>query len=266
MTKAIFFDIDGTLVSFESHAVPQSTIDAIKEVKQKGIKVIIATARLLAQVKDLGDLEFDGLITVNGSYCVSSKGEVIVKKTIARNELVSLMEYEKSVMPFAYAFMTEEGTFVNRIDERVYEVARLTASPIPQIRDMSTLLSDEVFQLKLYVDEPTEDKIMSQALKGCESSRWHESFVNVNVKGIDKSTGMDAFLNYYGIDVADTMAFGDGGNDIAMLKHAHIGVAMGNGGDDLKAVADYVTTSVDDNGVANALRHFGLIASDMPAF
>ena len=55
------------------------------------------------------------------------------------------------------------------------------------------------------------------------------------------------------------MAFGDGGNDISMLRHAGIGVAMGNANDDVKAVADYVTTSVDENGIANALKHFHII-------
>ena len=55
------------------------------------------------------------------------------------------------------------------------------------------------------------------------------------------------------------MAFGDGGNDIEMLRHVAIGIAMGNAGDDVKAAADYVTDDIDDNGVANALRHFGVI-------
>ncbi|MDR3093560.1 MAG: HAD hydrolase family protein, partial [Bacteroidales bacterium] len=54
-------------------------------------------------------------------------------------------------------------------------------------------------------------------------------------------------------------AFGDGGNDISMLRHVAIGVAMGNATDDVKAQADYVTNSVDDDGIGNALRHFGVI-------
>ena len=55
------------------------------------------------------------------------------------------------------------------------------------------------------------------------------------------------------------MAFGDGGNDISIIKKAGIGVAMGNAGDNLKEVADYITTSVDEDGVKNALAHFGVI-------
>ena len=62
-----------------------------------------------------------------------------------------------------------------------------------------------------------------------------------------------------GIDISETMAFGDGGNDISMLKAAGTSVAMGNALDKVKANASYVTTSVDEDGIANALRHFGII-------
>ena len=55
------------------------------------------------------------------------------------------------------------------------------------------------------------------------------------------------------------MAFGDGGNDLSMLKHVHIGVAMGNAKDYVKDVADYVTDSVDEDGIYNALKHFNIL-------
>ena len=65
--------------------------------------------------------------------------------------------------------------------------------------------------------------------------------------------------DYLGLNIDETMAFGDGGNDISIIKKAGIGVAMGNAGDNLKEVADYITTSVDEDGVKNALAHFGVI-------
>lgn len=65
--------------------------------------------------------------------------------------------------------------------------------------------------------------------------------------------------DYLGLNIDETMAFGDGGNDISIIKKAGIGVAMGNAGDNLKEVADYITTSVDEDGVRNALVHFGVI-------
>ncbi len=66
-------------------------------------------------------------------------------------------------------------------------------------------------------------------------------------------------ISHFGIDLSETMAFGDGGNDIGMLRHVALGVAMGNAAPEVKASADFVTTDVTDNGVENALRHFRLI-------
>ena len=81
----------------------------------------------------------------------------------------------------------------------------------------------------------------------------------LTAKGNTKQNGIDQIIRHFGIKLEEAMAFGDGGNDISMLRHAGIGVAMGNANDDVKAVADYVTTSVDENGIANALKHFHII-------
>ena len=69
MIKALFFDIDGTLVSFNTHTIPQSTLNAIAELRKKGIKLFISTGRPRVAIDNLGNLEFDGYITMNGSYC-----------------------------------------------------------------------------------------------------------------------------------------------------------------------------------------------------
>lgn len=259
MIKAIFFDIDGTLLSFKTHSVPHSTIDAINVVKQQGIKVILATGRLLKQLKNLGGIEFDGFITVNGSYCITTEGQVIGKRLIPRQELESLLSYQENVMQFPFAFMAQEGSYVNYVNDTVRLISDLVKVAVPPVKDLHTMVEEEILQINLYVDKPTETRIMREALVSCESSRWHPTFANVNVKGTNKSVGIDEFLSYYNIDKSETMAFGDGGNDIEMLKHVGVGIAMGNAGDEVKAVADYITDSVDDDGVANALRYFGLI-------
>ena len=80
MVKAIFFDIDGTLVSFETHKIPASTQEALKTLRDKGIKIFIATGRPQCLINNLGDLEFDGYITVNGSYCFTRSEERRVGK------------------------------------------------------------------------------------------------------------------------------------------------------------------------------------------
>ena len=73
---------------------------------------------------------------------------------------------------------------------------------------------------------------------------------------------MDEIINRFGLKLEETMSFGDGGNDVPMLRHAGIGVAMGNAADDVKQHADYVTSSVDEDGIMNALLHFGIITPE----
>ena len=93
----------------------------------------------------------------------------------------------------------------------------------------------------------------------CVSSRWSPLMADINMRGVTKASGMDVFLRHYGIDRSRSMAFGDGGNDVAMLRAAGAGVAMGNACDEALAAADYVTASVDDDGIRRALEHFGVI-------
>ena len=87
-------------------------------------------------------------------------------------------------------------------------------------------------------------------------SRWHPLFADVNLAGISKATGLSAFADYYGIEMAEIMACGD---DIPMLKVAGIGVAMGNASETVKASADFVTDTVENDGLCKALKHFGII-------
>jgi hydroxymethylpyrimidine pyrophosphatase-like HAD family hydrolase len=96
-------------------------------------------------------------------------------------------------------------------------------------------------------------------LPDCVGSRWIETFMDLNVRGVDKSLGIQQVMKYYGLTMAEAMAFGDGGNDVPMVRDVALGVAMGNACEELKAVADYITTSVDEDGVSRALEYFGLI-------
>ncbi|XJR89701.1 HAD hydrolase family protein [Elizabethkingia anophelis] len=74
-----------------------------------------------------------------------------------------------------------------------------------------------------------------------------------------KQVGIEVFCKHYGIDVSQTMAFGDGGNDITMLKYVALGVAMGNANPEVKEIADYVTDDIDNDGILKALKHFEVI-------
>lgn len=262
MIKAIFFDIDGTLVPFGSHGIPDEVKNAIAEVRKKGIKVFIATGRHLRWIDNLGDTEFDGYVTVNGAVCLlDDKETCIFKRTIPQEDVERVIPFSHiSDMPLV-AVPLDGDIFINRIDDNVRHVMKLLRVKQIDVRDLDTLHGREVVQMMAFGPENERIKsgIFGKVLTECEPTSWNPYFCDIIPRGSDKSVGIDKMLEYFGIPLSETMAFGDGGNDIGMLRHVATGVAMGNAEDTVKEVADYITTADSDHGVVNAFRHFGLI-------
>ena len=242
--KAVFFDIDGTLVSFETHAVPESARRAIERLRERGIKVFISTGRLLRHTEVVRDIEVDGYVTVNGSYCVTRDGKTIFERSFPHDTVERIFRLMEEI-GFQAAFMTHEDIYVDRLSERVLTIAEM-------IHIMPVL------QVCPYVGEEIERRIMPQ-LPECVGSRWIPTFMDINMRGTDKSVGARKVMEYYGLSMSEAMAFGDGGNDLPIVRDAAVGVAMGNACEELKAAADYVSSSVDEDGISRALEHFGLI-------
>lgn len=134
MIKAIFFDIDGTLVSFKTHLVPLSTIESLNILREKGVKVFIATGRHPSAINNLGDLRFDGYVTVNGGYCIVGTDDVIYKHTISNGDVEALLQYMKTTESFPCAFVHEKDVIMNYTDEAVEEVFQLLNFPAPPCR------------------------------------------------------------------------------------------------------------------------------------
>ena len=116
----------------------------------------------------------------------------------------------------------------------------------------------DIYQVCAYL-RPEEECLLDPIVGESVLSRWTYGGMDVIAKGGGKMKGIQRYLEMKGIKAEETIAFGDAENDLEMLKFAGIGVAMGNGEEQVKAQADYVTADVDDDGIAKALRHFGLI-------
>lgn len=255
--KAIFFDIDGTLVSFKSHTVPESARRAIARLREQGVKVFIATGRLMKHVAIVNDIEVDGYITVNGGYCITSAGDVIFESAFPRATVERVIDLSEQY-GFDLNVMTHQDMYVSSMGERVQKIASMI-NIMPTVADVRAIAATQpVVQMCPYISRELEQEIMP-LLPDCVGSRWIETFMDLNVRGVDKSLGIQQVMNYYGLTMAEAMAFGDGGNDLPMVRDAAVGVAMGNACDELKAMADYITSSVDEDGVSRALEHFGLI-------
>ena len=123
---------------------------------------------------------------------------------------------------------------------------------------LSRLEGQRILQFSPFITAAHEATLMA-GLEHCTSARWHQAFCDITSLDADKGKGLAAMAARLGLDISETMAFGDGANDIPIIRTAGVGVAMGNAGPDVKAAADYTTTPVDDDGIRNALVRYGVI-------
>lgn len=258
MNKALFFDIDGTLVSFQTHRIPASAVEAIARAKEAGCRIFIATGRPRVLINNLEALEqrqlIDGYVTMNGAYCFAD-GQTLYKSPIPLADVKTIVEYcaERDIPCIVVG---ENDVCVCRPDDRVRlifnEYLKVTA-PIPATPPEEVLGSGkEVFQLTPFINEDEEREIAPRITQ-CEVGRWHPAFADITAKGNTKQRGIDEIIRHFGLRLEDTVAFGDGGNDIPMLRHAAIGIAMGNARDEVKAAANHVTATVDEDGIAKGI-------------
>lgn len=258
IVKAVFFDIDGTLLSFKTHKIAESTEKAIAELQAKGIKTILSTGRSINSIDHVKYLNFDGYITFNGGYCVAKEGDVLFKKCIDAADIQAILNYSKE-NALSFSFMSEKDISIHDVTPEIAGMYAHLNLPVPKSVDIDNVDIASVLQTNIFMGPEQESAFMNAVMPNSVASRWTPLFADVNAKGQSKKVGIDIFCKHFGIDLAQTMAFGDGGNDIEMLKHVQIGVAMGNANPEVKTIADYVTDDVDNDGIWNALKHFGVI-------
>ena len=257
---ALFFDIDGTLVSFKTHQIPPSTIFALTQAKANGHKVFIATGRPPLIITNLGAIEhlIDGYVTINGALCFVDD-KVVRCKDIPHDAARTVVD-DAQEKRYGLIVVGEKDVAVLDPQGEVDKVFRqeIAVENLDQAKPIEDVLQQRILQLTPFFDADYEQELMTR-IPSCTSGRWHPAFTDVTAQGADKGEGMLTMAAHFGLNPQYTMAFGDGGNDASMIRTAGIGIAMGNALESLKQEADYTTTSVDEDGVLNALRHFGLI-------
>lgn len=255
--KAIFSDIDGTLVSFETHQVPQATKEAVEEAHRRGIKFFIATGRPYTDLKVVESLPYDGVIALNGAECRWRDGRIVERHFMNYADFRKILDMSEEY-GFAVCLELNDGFFVNRITPEVVGLATKIDHDLPVVCDIDAMFREKgCGQLAVYFDKALQDKLMPK-VPALDASRWMPIFADVSIKGVTKASGIQAFVREMGISVEETVSFGDGGNDIPLLQGAGFGIAMGNAGEDAKAAADHITGTVDEGGFADAMRKFVL--------
>ncbi len=273
--KIIFLDVDGTLVNYENQ-LPSSAVEAVHAAQAKGNLVFTVTGRSKAEMyQEILDIGFDGYIGGNGSYIEAGK-QVIKEVTLSEADTRRIvdwlqdrgLEFYLEANSGLYASRNFEergqGTIQEYSDRKGKGRDTTVRQVFPEMIFDAPLYREDINKISFILDD-YQDYLDAQAeFPDYKLGTWggvgeKALFGDIALGNIDKAVAVDELLTYLEIPVADSYAFGDAKVDIPMLEHCGTGIAMGNGGPEIKETADYITASVDDNGLWQAFKHFDLM-------
>ncbi len=256
--KAVFFDIDGTLISWKTKTYPPSAAAAIARLREKGVKCLIATGRSMHEIRSghmLDGLEFDGYLTNHGQVAFDASGKIFHETPIDRGDIAALLDWLDQTG--AACWLIGAGVNVlNHCDSRVERALEAIHTALPDIGSLRQYSARSIYRIALFL---RPEELPRGLFPHCRVTRWNEFGHDLFSAAGGKRVAMEAALAHYGLRREEVMAFGDWDNDIEMLQYAGVGVAMGGATDGAKAAADYVTDDCDDDGIWNALKHFSVI-------
>ncbi len=257
-TKIIFFDIDGTLLKYETMTLSEKMFETLKRLQAKGIKICIATGRSPSTLPKFEGIEFDAFLTFNGSYCYTKDGDEIFSNPIPRERVKLLLaNAERIEKPVSIAVKSRLAANGSSPDLEAYYTFASLKLEIAEDFD-EVVENDDVYQVMLACSKDEHAK-MIEGINGVKITGWWEKAIDLIPADGGKGRGIEEMLAYYGFDKSESMAFGDGGNDIEMLQAVGVGVAMGNAKDEVKAIADDVCGDVAEDGIYHYCVEHGLI-------
>lgn len=256
MIKAAFFDVDGTLLSYRTRKVCDSARKAIARLQEQGILCIVATGRHMIQMSKLpvGDIPFDAFVMLNGQLVLDKQQNVLFDVPVegkAKDFLVKSFNGHT----FPAIIVEEKDMYLNYVSDHVTEVNTTMSIALAPLSDYK---GGNIYQVCAYL-RPEDEHLLDPIREDCVMTSWHYGGKDIIASGGGKMAGIKRYLEHAGIKREEIIAFGDAENDLDMIRFAGIGVAMGNGTEEVKAVADFVTADIDDDGIEKALRHYGLI-------
>ena len=258
--KVLFFDIDNTILT-RNNEIPESTFEAFKKLHENGHLVFVNTGRSRAYVQDenLLSLGFDGFITGCGTM-IEYNGKLIKDSCLD----IDLVEYTVNTLRKYKIRPILEGKDYLYFDESEFGTDPYGVKLKRELGERRLTIEHEWRKWEIYkyaCDTTGADRgPCFEELKEYYDFMIHnERVVEIVPKGCHKGIGILEVCEYLGVDVNDTVAFGDSANDIGMLETAGIAVVVGNGSEAAKAHADYVTTDLLDDGIYNACKYLKLI-------
>lgn len=257
--RAVFFDVDGTLVTIGDHKMPLSLPKTIAALRAKGIAVFLSTGRHTKEIEEenlLPGLIFDGAVYMNGQLC-EWNAKPILENTIPPCDLAGLRTF-LTQRQISCIFLEKDCMYANFVSERMRFCQEQIGTRPPPLRHLDDLKTRRVYQVIPFVT-PAEEVALLAVMPGCKAMRWSPQAVDITSRTGGKEAGIRAICTAMGLEPYQIMAFGDAENDLSMLHMAGIGIAMGNALPMVKQCADYVTDPVTEEGILHALQHFGIL-------
>lgn len=260
--------------------IPESAIQAIRQARENGHLVYMCTGRSRAEVQpELWEIGLDGLIGGNGSY-VEHHEEVVMHQVISKEDSRAIVDW-LTERGLAFYLESNNGLFASpdfrekaRRPLQLYLIGKGKTEEEVENQEVSDVMHGMVYDGKLYRDDLNkvsfvlnsyQDHLDSkEAFPQLVANTWGGRgetalFGDLGVKDIDKAHAVKVLLDYLGRDKADTIAFGDAKIDIPMLDYCAYGVSMGNGGAEIRAMADMITDDVEADGLYKAFEKLGLL-------
>lgn len=264
MRLNFFCDIDGTLLPF-GKPVPDSALKAIDKARSSGHRFFLSTGRSLSEIDEcIRKIPFDGGVYSNGATVIEGDRTLRAVRMTEKDKSF-LIDYA-SRNNLLFMMQTNEGTFMSRETLSFFNESMIehlhTIIPVPNLVAYDTLPSSLPLVIKFLFLSPDHILMRTRAEIGGlyqmidnTDGLPQTDMVEVCLKGLNKATGMMDMLSFLGDDIPSSVAVGDGANDIEMISSAGIGIAMGNGAEELKRAADWVSDSVKKDGFAKAVEY-----------
>lgn len=258
--KAIFFDFDWTLFDHKTRSFNKKSIEALKTAHEKGIKLIINSARTYYSLKNLHTFDvypFDGFVVSNGGAAIF-KDKVLYFDGFEENTALQLRSYLNE-NGFSYNLVTLYSTFNKNKDiNLINNFYKIFYEPYPI--DILSYNDEPILAIQVFCLERDDEKLKKVCQKlNVLFNRFSEFCVEITPKEFLKSKGIKEMIKFLNIQKDEIMAFGDDLNDISMFNEAKYSICLGNGKEEAKKAAFYITDNIENDGIYKALKKFEII-------
>ncbi|GHP14316.1 haloacid dehalogenase [Lentilactobacillus fungorum] len=257
MYKGIaFFDLDHTLYNEQTRVDPE-VAEAMHQLKANHVLPVISTGRNLFEIPDtMKTTGIDTVVSANGSYVIF-EGKPVYKASLSQDVVTSFVQFAKA-RGEATTVMNSQGARINFINEIVEHNYQFINSRKPPFGVDDFIENNEIIMMLINTEGP--DEIYTDQFKDTLTFFRNTPYsMDIVAKGSSKKRGIQELIKNAKLDGIPTYGFGDGNNDIPMLDYVDHPVVMGNGLDQVKEYAEFITSKNTEHGIVNGLKHYNLL-------